>query len=203
MNNPFFIWIIILWSVGCYVNHLSYYRHLLKLRQSRCQHKWWRLDPKSRNKVITAFPLTLWSRLSSFCVSLVGSHIWGCLTPPTKGYLPLVWIYCLERAEPFWLRIYNWSTAWPIIILEKNTSLWIYSYTGLNSLNCLWLKLIIVRITFRKRSPRLNTISSQFITTGCGSITSFFQKLIKHIVWIRNFLFVFQNVGTYIKFCFN
>ena len=50
---------------------------------------------------------------------------WGCSNPALEGNWPITWIYLLTRVEPFWLQIYNWSTAWPIKILEKNTSLWI------------------------------------------------------------------------------
>ena len=42
----------------------------------------------------------------------------GVLTPPFKGYRPIICIHRLQRVEPSWLRIYNWSTAWPITFKE-------------------------------------------------------------------------------------
>ena len=42
----------------------------------------------------------------------------GVLTVPFKGYRPIICVYWLQRVEPPWLRIYNWSTAWPITFKE-------------------------------------------------------------------------------------
>ena len=99
----------------------------------------------------------------------------GVLTPPTKGHCPIMWDYCLKRVEPFWLRIYNWSTAWPITFKEIMSfgnyyvtlghvlliTLVNFTVSSLHPTRKGQLKLIVVRIWFPVGSPDL---PSRFIT---------------------------------------
>ena len=90
-----------------------------------------------------------WTIVACFLASFPTSE--GVLTLPTRDTWPIIWIHWLKRVEPFLLRIYHWSTAWPIKILENNTSLRTLCYTLPCSLSCSQLKQIIFRITFREK----------------------------------------------------
>ena len=138
-------------------------------RQGHHQHTCWWRDPESRDKASTVFPLTIWCRLNYRWMI----PWWCCtsevvLTPALEGNWPITWIHWLKSVEPFWLRIYDWSSAWPIKILENNTSE--YNVTLCHVFyNCphyfycffaspfekrLVLKLIVIRIWLRERSPQ-------------------------------------------------
>ena len=126
----FCIWIIILQSTECYINHLSLYWYLLKAipplayGTDDCCLARRRLAIGPTQLVVC--PLTIWSRLNNcwvFCWWL--PIFWGEFNPASTDYWPIRWVHWLKRVEPFWLQIYNWSTAWPIKILEYNTSRWI------------------------------------------------------------------------------
>ena len=126
----FCIWIVILRSVECYINHLSPCWHLLKVRSpsaygtdDRCLSR--RCLAVGPTQLLVC-NLRIWSRLNYrwvFCRQF--PIFWGALIPPLRIIYQSHKFIDLRGLSHFWLQIYNWSTAWPIKILENNWAMFL------------------------------------------------------------------------------